>query len=218
MPAISRPPTAARTPTGSPGLGRCKARARLMTATLWRQTASSMPVPRPVTARHGLAGEDHRQGRGGGGVADAHVPGGQGVHPGGGGGFGPLHPHQQGPQGLFPGHGRLLGHIAGTVSHLPGDELRNVAEIVVDPDVHHLHPGPGVAGQGVDAGAAPEEVMDHLKGDLLGIGAHPFGHHPVVRGKDHHPSSSPGGQQLPADAHVAGRQLFQPAQTARAAW
>ena len=174
-----------------------------------------MPVPRPVTALTGRPVKTDGQGRGRGGVADAHVTRGDDVHPGGGGRFGPLHPHQQGLQGLLPGHGRLLGHIAGAIGHFPGNELRDLGEIVVDADVHHLHPGPGLAGQDVDAGAAPEEVVDHLIGDVLGIGAHPFGHHAVVRGKHHHPFGLQVRHGVLADGHVAGRQLLQPAQAAR---
>ena len=147
--------------------------------------------------RHRLAGEDCGQGRGGGGVADAHVPGGQGVHPGGGGLFRHFHPHQEGLKGLIPGEGRFLGHIAGAVGHLPVDEFGDVAEIVVDPDIHHRHPGPGMPGQGIDPGAPPEKVEDHLVGDFLGIGAHPFGHHPMIRGEDHHPLFSRGWAATP---------------------
>ena len=51
--AISRPPTAASTPSGSAASGRFTAIARSMAATLRRRPASSTPVPRPVTASGG---------------------------------------------------------------------------------------------------------------------------------------------------------------------
>ena len=48
-PAISKPPTAARTPRASPGSGRLTASARRTASTFPTQTSSATPVPRPVT-------------------------------------------------------------------------------------------------------------------------------------------------------------------------
>ena len=82
MPAISRPPTAARAPRGSSDVGRCRARARLITAILWRKDLV-VDAGAPAGHRgHRLAGEDRGQGRGRGGVADAHVPRRQDIDPG----------------------------------------------------------------------------------------------------------------------------------------
>ena len=85
---------------------------------------------------------------------------------------------------------------------------------MVDADIHHFYPGPGLPGQDVDAGATPEEIIDHLKGDVLREGAHPFGHHSVVGGKHHHPFALQFRHGVLADGHVAGRQFLQPSQAA----
>ena len=56
-----------------------------------------------------------------------------------------------------------------------------------DAEIRHDDPGADVAREDVDRGAAPREVLDHLRGDRLGVGAHALRRDAVVggEGEDH---------------------------------
>jgi hypothetical protein len=51
-----------------------------------------------------------------------------------------------------------------------------------DAEICHHDPGADVPGKHVHPRAAPREVLDHLRSDCLGVGAHPLGGNAVVAG------------------------------------
>ncbi len=55
-------------------------------------------------------------------------------------------PTSHGGNRLFPRHGRSLGEVARTAGDLLPDQPGELTEIVIHPDVHHPHFGPGSGG------------------------------------------------------------------------
>jgi hypothetical protein len=74
------------------------------------------------------------------------------------------------------------------------------------------HPGHGLPGQGIDAGAAAHKIVDHLRRHLTGKLADPFINHPMIPG--HNNDNLPLNQRLEAagDAGQINGQVHQPAQ------
>jgi len=83
-------------------------------------------------------------------------------------------------------------------------------------DIDDGHGEPALARQHVDRRPTRPEVANHGRGDLGGIGADPFGRDPVIR-REHEQLSAPGNpdRELPANAGVPDRQIFQTPQAAR---
>ena len=89
-----------------------------------------------------------------------------------------------------------------------------LGEVGGDPGVEHRHPGAGGPGDDVDRRPAGEEVGDHLRGHLGGVGAHPAGGDPVVAGADEHRAGAEGDGIAAAHRGEADGELLEPAQAA----
>ena len=82
-----------------------------------------MPVPRPVTAATGRPVKTEARAAAGVVLPMPMSPAARASTPEAVACFRHFHPHQEGLEGLLPGEGRLLGHIAGAVSHLAVNEI-----------------------------------------------------------------------------------------------
>ena len=159
---------------------------------------------------HRQAAEGGDDGRRGGGVADPHIPGADQIDPLLDTALRQLDADFQAADRLLAGHRRPLGEVAGTVADLFRQQPIQRRKIVIHPHVDHPHLGPGVTGQGVDGGAAVDEVEHHLRRHFLGKSAYPLGGHPMIAGKgeDHLPADI-----LPAgDGDIATGELLQAAE------
>ena len=119
-----------------------------------------------------------------------------------------------GGQGLVTGHGRSLGKVAGAAGDLCVDQSRGIAEVIIDPHIHHPHLGPDMAGQHVDPGAAGQEVEDHLRGDFLGEEGNPFFDDAVIAGKGEDDFLGDIRLGIAADGGHAAGEFLQPPQGA----
>jgi len=159
--------------------------------------------------RDGFPGKGGDDGRCRRRVADPHLPGACHGHPLGLAAVSQFDPHFQSGNRLIPGHGRSLGHVAGPAGHLAAHETRGVAEIMVDPHVHHEDLGPHMAGQDVDPRPSVEEIEDHLDRHFLREGGNPLLYHPVVSGEGEDHLLFRGGSQVPGDGHHTPGKLLQ---------
>jgi hypothetical protein len=73
----------------------------------------------------------------------------------------------------------------------------------------------GVTGQHIDRGAAPQQVLDHLRGHDLGIRAHALLHDTVITGEGEDDGKCDRGWALPGDLGEAARQLLEAPEAAR---
>ena len=85
---------------------------------------------------------------------------------------------------------------------------------MVHAQIYHLFGDPELAGQNGDRRATTQEVVDHLGGDLAGIGTDPFGTDPVVRAQHEKDLDVDLWPLLAGDQRAAQGQLFQAAQAA----
>ena len=210
--ACSKPPNAARTPTGSAGirepgesgLGRegawpGRGRPPRSSSRRWRRRCRCRGrSPRRVGAGEGA---DQRGGRGG--VGDAHVAGDQA----------PVARRDQVAGDLGAGHQRAMAWsrvIAGPsvksavprrdlAGQQPGDRL----EVGGHPHVDHRDLGAGLRRERVDHRPAGQEVGDHLGGHLLRPRADPLRVHAVVGGE--HRDAGRLGQRRRAAARQPGQ-------------
>jgi hypothetical protein len=82
-----------------------------------------------------------------------------------------------------------------------------------DPEIGHDDPRADLAGEHVDRGAAVQEVLDHLRGHGLRVGAHSFGDDAVIgREREDHRLRHARGAARQRDQ--ADGQLLEPAETA----
>src|SRR5690606_25127698 len=111
-------------------------------------------VTRETTGERGDEGGGRR------GVRDAHVAGQQATVPGGDQVAGRLDADLNGGDRLVPGHRGLDGDVPGARTHLAGEQRRSRRQRRRDADVDDGHLGAGLGGDGVDDGAARDEVRD----------------------------------------------------------
>jgi len=165
---------------------------------------------------HRLLGGETQQGAGhrrrGGGVANAHLPGGQeGIPilrqlPGQG------EAHGQGPLRRLPRHGRAFRHVLGApLQHHAGAH----AGWRVPPghaQIHREHLGPGRPGHVAHGGAPLPHSLGYRPGDLLAGLGDPLGHHAVVGAEHRH--GLPAQVQVRTAGHSghSDQQVLQPAQ------
>ena len=123
--------------------------------------------------------------RGGGGVADAHLPRRQQGNALVIQLLGDLRPGHQGGLGLLAAHGRFLGDVggAGADGQIPHPGHRVVGQHT---HIHRDHLGSRYPGHMAHRGAALPQGLGHRQGDLLpGLGD-PLGHHAVVGAEHRH--------------------------------
>ena len=167
---------------------------------------------RPAPRGHGRigAGERRRERARGGRVADAHLTRPDAVrrfsvHEG--------RARRDRPDGLVASHRGALGDAAGPRRHGTVDDRRVIGQGRSNAEIRHHDPGADVPGKHVHPGAAPREVLDHLRGDCLGVGAHPLGGNAVVAGeREDHRGVDPR-HRIARDHDNPDRQLLQPTQT-----
>ena len=106
---------------------------------------------------HSGPGEGGQNSRGGGGVADAHLPNANGLDSLLLGLARQLQTHSHGIQYLLAGKGRFFGQIAGGTANLPVQDSR-APHFGVDSHIRHHHRISKVPGQGGHAGNMPGHV------------------------------------------------------------
>ena len=123
-----------------------------------------------------------------GSIADAHFTGTKDIDLGGkhiGDLDAGLHRHDR----MRSTHSRTVHHIGRTPANFLGKNLtvtNQFSKIIPCPDIDHAHSGPGLTGQSIDARSSPDEIMDHLGGDLGRILRHTLGRDPMITDHDHH--------------------------------
>ena len=161
---------------------------------------------------HRLVQQQGGQRAGGGGVADAHLPGGDELVPRLDALARQVDAHLDHGPGLLPGHGRTLGDVAGAPAQL-AVQHRRMIHLGEHPHVHRNHLGPRHPGHLVDVAGAPGDAQGHRRGNRgVGLGD-PLGHHPVVRTQHQHTLALGlhlGGAQQPGHA---GHHILQLPQT-----
>ena len=202
--AISSPPTAARTPSGSAGSGRVDLDRALDGGDL--APARRVVDAGPATG-HRAAGAPVStavEGAGGRRVADPHLADADQVearliklarrdrarrrspeaH---------RHGSSPGPRSCPPSrHGSWRGEPARPVTSPAAQPSGTSGTCAGDAGVHDDHVRARRAGQGVDRGATGQEVGDHLRGHVGRIRRHALAHDPVVgRGDDDRPGARP---------------------------
>gem|GEM_PF-5816870 len=153
------------------------------------------------------------EGGGRGGVADAHVAGAEAADAFGRGAFGQGEAQVQGFDAIFAAHGRTASDVGRARGDFGLDQRGMLGERAAGhAGVDHQELDVVAAGEHVDAGAAGQEVGDHLASDFARGDAHAFGHHAVVAGHGEDARRVHGRRRAAADDVEAQGQLFQPAE------
>ena len=107
--------------------------------------------------------------RGGRGVADAHIPGGDQVETVCGDLRQHIHAFGDGFFGFGAGHGRAFGQVARAMGNFPAHQAGDGwVKIGGHANIDNGHAGPGLARQHVDGCAAMQEIQHHLRCDFGG--------------------------------------------------
>ncbi len=215
MAAISRPPTQRRIPSGSPRLSMCRVRARRMAERLRTMQASSAAAPVPTTASGAWP------------VSAAAIALAEVVFPM------PISPKPSRSQPcaaesaassmpisrrgghLGLGHCRPDAEVARALRHTAADQISGIRQRCCNSHIDYAQFNAPGAREGVDGRAAAQEVEDHLRRDLLRIGADSFRADTVIR-REENDARAPGRQrEVLANARATVGDLFDPAQAAR---
>jgi len=144
----------------------------------------------PSRHLHGRqAGEGAHDGARRRGISDAHLAGADQVEPLAALGLDQSQARLDGRHRLATGHGGALGHVGGSRGDAEREQRGMSGQRRRHAKIGHDHLGSSVTGEHVDGGPAAKEVLDHLRGDDLGISAHSLGDHAVVgrEGEDYGP-------------------------------
>ena len=171
------------------------------------------PPPRDIA--DGRAGEDrhHRARRGR--VADAHLARADEIEPARPLGLDQLDARLHRRPRLRPRHRGPAAHVPGAGGDLHGLQRGMLGQRSGDAEVGDDDAGAGVASQHVDGGSAADEVLDHLRRDDLGVGAHALLHDAVITGQGEDDGMLDRGRAPARDLGKAARQLLEPPQASR---
>ena len=138
----------------------------------------------PGNLADGFASNSRGDGGGRGGVADAHIAGGEQVQAVGNFGFDDFRTSQEAGFGLLARHGRANGNIGSAGRDLADEQLRVRLHRGGRAHIHNDDARANVPRQHVDGCATVQEVQNHLRGDFLRVGADALGDDSVVARHD----------------------------------
>ena len=145
------------------------------------------------------------------GVADSHLAGGEKIGSRVERVLGESRARLDRAHGLRARHRGAARHVGGAGRDRARVELRRAGDRVGHTEVGDDDARPRLAREDVHGGSPAQEVLDHLRGDDLGIGAHALGDHAVVGGEDE--DDRPLDPRRPAAQHgEARRDLFEPSE------
>ncbi|VVN06978.1 hypothetical protein PS645_03589 [Pseudomonas fluorescens] len=152
---------------------------------------------RPCQMHHRAVQQRTRQRTRCGGIADAHLAADEQLAARRHGAQHAVTPGLQREFALSNRHRRALDEIGGAGADVEVTYARQIQRRVDGTQIHHFQRRAELPRQHADRRTAADEVVQHLRGDFLGIGRHALGHYTVICGENGDP------QLIDARFHLA---------------